>query len=162
MDSLGYVILVLVILIVIFLICRELNCWYFKINERRDLLSAIYNKLSSGSTTNDSNDAKEILRILNNINSKLSDLSENTKKMVFTENNSEHKEQGDSSINNTSNESVSGQSNSDETKRDYSFIHSHGRLYATKDSKLYCPHCYAFIESELFSTCPNCGKSLME
>ena len=28
-------ILVIVVLIVIFYLCRELNCWYFKINDRK-------------------------------------------------------------------------------------------------------------------------------
>ena len=51
MGVLGYILLVLFICIIVFLICRELNCWYFKINERRDLLSAIYNKLSSESSS---------------------------------------------------------------------------------------------------------------
>lgn len=160
MGVLGYILLVLFICIIVFLICRELNCWYFKINERRDLLSAIYNKLSSESSSGDSNETKEIIRLLNNINSKLSELSENTKKIENTQNtlNSEV----DNSNNTSSSDSKTASSSSDEKRKEYSFIHSQGRLYVTKDSKLYCSHCYAFIESELFSSCPNCGKSLME
>lgn len=156
----GYVLLVLVICIIVFLICRELNCWYFKINERRDLLSAIYNKLSSNSSAGESSETKEIIRLLNNINSKLSELSENSKKIEYTENtpNSEV----DNSNNTSSSDSKNASTSSDEKRREYSFIHRQGRVYATKDSKLYCPHCYAFVESELFSSCSNCGKSLME
>lgn len=160
MGVLGYILLVLFICIIVFLICRELNCWYFKINERRDLLSAIYNKLSSESSSGDSNETKEIIRLLNNINSKLSELSENTRKIEYTENTP--KFEVDNSNNTSSSDSKTASSSSDEKRKEYSFIHSHGRLYATKDSKLYCSHCYAFIESELFSSCPNCGKSLME
>ena len=36
----------LLILIGILLICREGICWYFKINERRDILKSIKNQLS--------------------------------------------------------------------------------------------------------------------
>jgi LSD1 subclass zinc finger protein len=34
-------VMVLLILFVIFLICREINCWYFKINQRVGLLEDI-------------------------------------------------------------------------------------------------------------------------
>lgn len=160
MGVLGYILLVLFICIIVFLICRELNCWYFKINERRDLLSAIYNKLSSDSSARDLSETKEIIRLLNNINSKLSELSDNTRKIDFTGISSNP--EVDNSNNTSSSNQKSTTSSSEEKRKEYSFIHSHGRLYATKDSKLYCSHCYAFIESELFSSCPNCGKSLME
>lgn len=160
MGVLGYILLVLFICIIVFLICRELNCWYFKINERRDLLSAIYNKLSRGSSSGDSNDTKEIIRLLNNINSKLSELSENTGKIEYSGNSSNSKVEN--SNNTSSSDSNSASSNSDEKRKEYSFIHRNGRLFAMRDSKFYCSHCYAFIESESFSDCPNCGKSLME
>ena len=44
---------VLVLAIVIFLICRELNCWYLKINARKDLLEEMVKN------------QKEIIRLLN-------------------------------------------------------------------------------------------------
>lgn len=36
-----------VVAVVIFLILREFFCWYWKINERTDLLESINNKLSA-------------------------------------------------------------------------------------------------------------------
>ena len=139
MGVLGYILLTLVICIIVFLICRELNCWYFKINERRDLLSAIYNKLSSGSSTDDSNETKEIIRLLNNINSKLSELSESTRKIEFTGTNSNS--EVDNSNDTSSSDSNFASSNSDEKTKEYSLIHRNGRLFAMKDSKFYCSHC---------------------
>lgn len=40
-SMLGSMLLFLLIVFVVFLVCRELNCWYFKINERRELLAGI-------------------------------------------------------------------------------------------------------------------------
>lgn len=34
-------ILAIVVLILIFLLCRELNCWYFKINDRKNQMDKI-------------------------------------------------------------------------------------------------------------------------
>ncbi len=38
--------LIIIIMIVIFLLCREFFCWYWKINERRDILNSIKNQLN--------------------------------------------------------------------------------------------------------------------
>lgn len=43
--SIGALLFILAIAIIVFLICREIVCWYWKINERNDLLRDIYNLL---------------------------------------------------------------------------------------------------------------------
>ena len=45
MDFLGYFIIGLTIWFILFLALRELNCWYFKINEIVSLLKSIDKKL---------------------------------------------------------------------------------------------------------------------
>jgi len=42
----------LVALVIIFLICRELICWYWKINEAVDLLREIHKELKILNKTN--------------------------------------------------------------------------------------------------------------
>ncbi len=44
-DAIGYFIGAFVILFIIFLLIRELNCWYWKINEMVSLLKQINTKL---------------------------------------------------------------------------------------------------------------------
>jgi len=46
------IIIIIVIAVVVFLICRELNCWYLKINARKDLLEQLVEN------------QKEIIRLL--------------------------------------------------------------------------------------------------
>ena len=41
MENLVTILIVLAVAFCILLLCRELNCWYLKINERRDLLRMI-------------------------------------------------------------------------------------------------------------------------
>jgi len=41
------VVIVVLVIAVIWLICREFFCWYWKINERRDLLFSINEKLAA-------------------------------------------------------------------------------------------------------------------
>ena len=48
----GGVIIGLVVLILVFIICREIFCWYWKINEITDLLRSINDKLSEESFKN--------------------------------------------------------------------------------------------------------------
>lgn len=51
MPTLGIVIIVLVVLIVVFVLLRELNCWYWKINERITLMNEqndLLRKLTAG------------------------------------------------------------------------------------------------------------------
>ena len=36
-----YILIVVLVAIIIFFVCRELFCWYWKINEIRDLLKSI-------------------------------------------------------------------------------------------------------------------------
>ena len=52
MDQVALVIGVIIVAVVIFLICRELNCWYLKINARKDLLEEMVKN------------QKEIIRLL--------------------------------------------------------------------------------------------------
>jgi len=46
MDFSFWIVVVILVLVVIWFICREFFCWYWKINERRDILSAIHDDLS--------------------------------------------------------------------------------------------------------------------
>jgi hypothetical protein len=46
-EILVSALVVLGILIVIFLICRELICWYYKINSRQEYLKIIANQLTA-------------------------------------------------------------------------------------------------------------------
>ncbi len=46
------IIIIIVIAVVVFLICRELNCWYLKINARKNLLEQVVEN------------QKEIIRLL--------------------------------------------------------------------------------------------------
>ena len=46
MDSLAPLLVLLVITLTLFLICREIVCWYWKINEALITLKAIDEKLS--------------------------------------------------------------------------------------------------------------------
>ncbi len=50
-NSLGALVLFLVIAIVIFLVCRELVCWYWKINQSVALLTEIRDLLKSQAST---------------------------------------------------------------------------------------------------------------
>ena len=52
-----------------------------------------------------------------------------------------------------------------ESKNDdneYEIVYNNGRVFASKNSNLYCTKCHAFIDSDLKSMCSNCGASLME
>ncbi len=51
MGFLG-VVIGLIVLVLIFIICREIFCWYWKINEITDLLRSINDKLSEESFKN--------------------------------------------------------------------------------------------------------------
>jgi len=51
MEYIGPIIISLIVLIVVFLICRELICWYFKINKRVELMeeqNELMKKMLSG------------------------------------------------------------------------------------------------------------------
>ncbi len=146
MEFWGYAIVFLVILIVIFLICREVNCWYWKINERRDLLESINNYFHNISSSDNSKEQKEIIRLLNNINFKLSELNISCNQ------------------NNTMNDNNQENSNSikKEESSEYTIKSINGRSFATKGNKLFCPKCHSSIDSDSYSMCPNCGKDFME
>ena len=49
-SQLGVLVIIVLILFVIFLILRELNCWYFKINARYELQKEILDQLKIIST----------------------------------------------------------------------------------------------------------------
>jgi hypothetical protein len=46
-DFFGYFLILLVINVILFLICREIVCWYFKINQRLELLTQIRDLLAN-------------------------------------------------------------------------------------------------------------------
>lgn len=51
-NGISYIIVIVLISIVIFLITREFWCWYWKINEIRDLLKSINQKLGNEEDNN--------------------------------------------------------------------------------------------------------------
>lgn len=51
------ILITFVVLLAIFIVCREINCWYWKINERIELLKDIKNILQQ---QNESNNHEEI------------------------------------------------------------------------------------------------------
>ncbi len=59
MGTAEMIILIILVTIVVFFITRELWCWYWKINEIRDLLKSIDQKLSN------KEDNKELENIIN-------------------------------------------------------------------------------------------------
>lgn len=46
MDQLIVFLVGLIIVVVIFLVCREIVCWYWKINESKEILTNIKNSLN--------------------------------------------------------------------------------------------------------------------
>ena len=51
-DTVGAVIGVVLGIIVVFLICRELICWYYKINEHSRMMKQILNELRAMNAAN--------------------------------------------------------------------------------------------------------------
>ena len=154
MDYFPYVIIAVIVIVVIFLICRELICWYWKINERRDILQSINSKLMDKDN--------EILDLLKSINSKLSSIDMN----ILNSNNSNSSKNMNENIPKTTNSTVSSKETpkgSDNSSENEGFtISKHlGRVFAMKDGKYFCPKCYTRVD-ELSSMCSKCGKSLME
>lgn len=49
-----------VVILIIFLLCRELNCWYWKINEKLSLLEEIRDLLKGDNVTKDNRELKAI------------------------------------------------------------------------------------------------------
>ncbi len=71
-DFAGYAIIVLIVLIALFLILREVNCWYWKINRRIELMEE-QNKLLN--------------QLLNNPSPNKTNYSGNTNKTTTSNNN---------------------------------------------------------------------------
>jgi hypothetical protein len=80
-DSSTFFLITILVLIVLFFLLRELNCWYWKINKRIDLLERqnfliekIFNHLTGGTTIESPEELKKISdKVKDNIISKLSD-----------------------------------------------------------------------------------------
>lgn len=145
-------IIVVVVLVIVFLICRGLMCWYWKINERLELLSTINSKLNSNLFSNDSDKQKDIIRLLTSIDSKLSEITikENSNKQYESKSKAEKQDSTNSAGKNSTGDD------------EYFIIHQNGRTFARKGLNLYCPNCHSFIDSESYTMCSNCGKSLTE
>ncbi len=45
MDSIIYLLMALVLLVAVFFMCREINCWYWKLNDIKELLSELVSTL---------------------------------------------------------------------------------------------------------------------
>ena len=54
MNSLIGIIITLGIVLIVFLVCREITCWYWKINEALEVLYDIRDSLSNIESTNKS------------------------------------------------------------------------------------------------------------
>lgn len=68
MDSIGKLVVVLIIIIVLFLILREFWCWYWKINEIRDLLRQISQSLKGANENSLSNTKDKLDDKYNSVN----------------------------------------------------------------------------------------------
>jgi hypothetical protein len=83
MKYTGIIIIVVIVFIVIFLILREVNCWYWKINERISLMNEqndLLRKLISGSKSPEKVDVKAITE------KPVEDQTEKTKNFVASNN----------------------------------------------------------------------------
>lgn len=65
---LGYVAVVGVVLLIIFLVCREIVCWYFKINQNIALLTEIRDRLAATGMSHISSPAKAMFSTSPNMN----------------------------------------------------------------------------------------------
>ena len=162
MEYYHYIIIIVIIFFIIRLICRELRCWYWKINEQRDILQSINSRLI------DMNNEKT-LEVLKSINSKLSAIDINMhdlKNCQYNENLSKSSLTTKNSVI-SSNESVPQNQKTEKISEDssikegYTITNHLGRIFAMKDGKYFCPKCYTRVD-ELSSMCSNCGKSLAE
>lgn len=146
----GIIIVVIGICIVLFIILREFWCWYWKINERRNISYTIKEKINKIETSN-SFDGSDLLRVLNKIDGKLDEISE----LLKNQSENKKKTDGKKSVK-QENEIVQKE------EKEYALYHTNGRVFARNGYGLYCPDCHAAIDSETSTMCPSCGKSLME
>ena len=132
----------LFVLLALFYICREYFCWYCKINERRDLLFSINEKLA------------EISKKMNcesfnpyNSNSTVQNANNDIK---FEQTNK---------VNNDSKQTEKTVSNN---KDGYIITKNNGRTLAMRGVYPFCPKCHAPVHSETATECSNCGASFVE
>ena len=133
----------LFVILALFYICREYFCWYCKINERRDLLFSINEKLAEisekmnckTSTTDNSNSAVQ-----------------NTNSDTKLEQTDKRKENIDSKQTETTISNNSG----------YVITRNNGRTLAMRGVYPFCPKCHAPVHSETATECSNCGASFVE
>ena len=59
METIGIAIVIIVIMVIVFLITREFWCWYWKINEMKELLKSIDQKLNNNGKDGNNNTKKE-------------------------------------------------------------------------------------------------------
>ncbi len=59
METIGIAVLIIVIAIIVFLITREFWCWYWKINEMKELLKSIDQKLNNNVKDGNNNTEKK-------------------------------------------------------------------------------------------------------
>lgn len=92
-----YILIVVLVAIIIFFVCRELFCWYWKINEIRDLLQSINS--SQGCQRFSEEKITELINLLKEI-------KENTAKVKFTGSNQDSFEQKDSNTEDNNSEEI--------------------------------------------------------
>ena len=154
MDFSFWIVVVILVLAVIWFICREFFCWYWKINERRDILSAIHDDLSVLYDMQKSlSQLKDICFSLDSLKNSIDESKQRgkkTAKAVSVSDGAPHSEKhSDESSSNI------------ETEEEFSFVTKNGRTFVTKHGYYYCPLCHAEVVNETASSCSNCGRSFM-
>ena len=141
-EAFFIALIALFVIILIFLICREILCWYWKINEQRDLLFSINEKLAE-------------------ISKKLNCESSNTLNSNSTEqnqNNGANFEQANKDNNDSKQTEESVSNNND----GYIITKNNGRTLAMRGVYPFCPKCHAPVHSETATECSNCGASFVK
>ena len=133
METIGIAVLIIVIAIIVFLITREFWCWYWKINEMKELLKSIDQKLNNNVKDGNNNTEKKSLSEIKVGNEK----DNNTKKESPTE-----------TIPNI--------------KDGYEIILIDGKKFAIikngNPDNFYCPYCYSQVNPKT-NSCYKCNHN---
>ena len=132
----------LFVFLALFYICREYFCWYFKINERRNLLFTLNEKLTEISKKMDCESS-------NTLNSNSTEQNQN---------NGTNFEQANKDNNDSKQTEESVSNNND----GYIITKNNGRTLAMRGVDPFCPKCHAPVHSETATECSNCGASFVK
>lgn len=157
MEFGSYGLIAIVVAVVLFLICRELLCWYWKINEIRDLLQSINDKKSQ--PFNDG----EILRKIDNLYTVLSNIDTHIQNLKSAAPVSTGKVSAETVAEKPSEPPKAPEKTvAKSVPNGFTITSQNGRKFAMKDGRYYCPKCYAVAGSEFATMCSHCGASFME